>query len=106
MTEKIENGDYVYENGMLQTLEHTKAVLQSLQILLQCPRGKYYPNKNFGSHIPEMKIQAPNDLVLAYARQAVSEIDGVFIKSVEIDNGQAVFDVLVNNEEGKVYIKT
>lgn len=71
---------------------------------MKCPRGKYYPDKNFGSHILECSKNTENQELLAYARQAVSDIDGVYVKSVQTSGEQAVFTLLINDRQRQVTI--
>ena len=80
-------------------------ILQSCVLVLNCPRLKYYPNKNFGSHLKAQGNDITVKLALDYARQAVKELDGVFIKSAGYCDDGIIFDVLVNNEEGEVTVK-
>lgn len=53
MTNKIIDGDYVKSNGAarLQTVDYIDEVLQNAKIILTARRGKFYPNKDFGSLI-------------------------------------------------------
>lgn len=79
-------------------------ILKSCTVAMKCPRGRFYPNKNFGSHIAEVSSNAFSDELLAYARQAVAEIDGVYVKSVEITGENALFTVLINEIQRQVNI--
>ena len=60
-----------------------------------------YPDKNYGSSI----IKGSNlGEYLAAARQAVSEIDGVFIKNAEFDGETVNYEIMVNNDERSMKI--
>lgn len=79
-------------------------ILKSCVAAIKCPRGKFYPDKNFGSHILNVSDNRAKDELLAYARQAVSEIDGVYVKYAEISGENAVFTILINDEQRQVNI--
>lgn len=80
------------------------SIMQDCVTAIICPRGKYYPNKNYGSHIFECNGSTPCQELLAYARQAVSDISGVYVKGVSVDKDAAVFTLLINNEQRQVSI--
>ncbi|MDD6728280.1 MAG: hypothetical protein PUE08_03555 [Eubacteriales bacterium] len=68
---------------------------------LYCPRGKFYPKKDYGSLI--RLCQSENEMyLLAYARQALSAFDGVYVKSVAVEKGNFVFTLLINEQERTV----
>lgn len=102
MEYKLNNGAYtVDENGNLIGIEYIEQVLQNVSLMLSANRGKFYPDKNFGSSISknDASLQA-----LAYARQALSELDGVCVKSALMDNDSIIFSLLINEEERSVTI--
>lgn len=99
MTELIYDGDYEVEENRLKSIDYIDALLQSVRTVINCQRGKFYPNKNFGSHIIERTSDCKNDRLLDYARQAVSDIDGVFISEICMKNKTAEILVIINNEE-------
>lgn len=78
-------------------------IVESCVTAMKCPRGKYYPDKNFGSHILEHADNGEEQL-LAYARQAVSQIDAVYVKSVEMKGNDAIFTLLINDRQRQVTI--
>lgn len=82
----------------------TEEILKNCIVAMKCPRGRFYPDKNFGSHILNSADKVLSDELLAYARQAVSEIDGVYVKSAQISSGNAVFTLLINDEQRQVNI--
>lgn len=105
MINRIENGDYVKsEDTGILLIEYIEAALQNVRSALECRRGEFYPDKNFGSKINAEKKAPYEKYALCYARQAVNDIDGVYIKSAEIKDGGAVFTVLINNEERQVAV--
>lgn len=69
-----------------------------------CPRGEFYPDKDYGSQIMKNIVTADIQTLLCYARQAVSEMDGVFVKSAVKEKDNILFNVLINHEEGQVSI--
>jgi homoaconitase/3-isopropylmalate dehydratase large subunit len=103
----IENGDYVKsdENKDLKNVEYIDEILQNVAIVLNARRGKFYPNKDFGSYIKNIENEPKAEYALNYARQAVSSIDGVYVKSVDIDDKEMIFTMIVNEKEGLVRVK-
>lgn len=79
-------------------------ILNSCAAAIKCPREKFYPDKNFGSQILNASDKMASDELLAYARQAVSEIDGVYVKSADVSGDNAVFTILINDEQRQVSI--
>lgn len=76
-------------------------VVNCCRMAIICPRGRFYPDKNYGSSI----IKGSNlGEYLAAARQAVSEIDGVFIKNAEFDGETVNYEIMVNNDERSMKI--
>ena len=58
-------------------------------------RGEFYADKNFGSKINMEQSCAE---ILAYARQSVAGLDGVFVKSVAKNEFDVSFVVTVNGK--------
>ena len=56
-------------------------------------------DKNFGSKI---RASQSNAEILAYARQSVDELDGVFVKSAVKNKNSVTFVLTVNGEERSV----
>lgn len=77
----------------------------SVAFLLNVKRGSFYPNKNFGSYLSSKVIEPKCEYALAFARQAVDGIDGVYIKSVKQNIDGFVFKVIINDYEREVAIK-
>jgi phage baseplate assembly protein W len=104
LTQKIINGDYVKsQNGTaLESVDYIDELLQSVRIILSAERGKFYPDKNFGSHLKNIANEPRTEYALAYARQAVDTLDGVFVKKAELVDGSMIFDLTINNEERQV----
>lgn len=90
---------------MINSEELIGEILSGCVSAFLCPRGEFYPNKNYGSQIMKNKVSADSEKLLAYARQAVSDMDGIFVKSAYLDNLNVVFTVAVNDEERQVSIK-
>lgn len=76
-------------------------VLENCVMAIICPFSKFYPNKNFGNSIRQSSDYGE---LLAAARQAVRDIDGVFIKSLCVNNGKAEYTIVINDEERSVSI--
>lgn len=81
------------------------SVLSDCVMALVCPRGEFYPNKNYGSHIIKNKNRIDPDKLLCFARQAVIDIDGVYVKNAQLNDKSAVFTVMINDESRQVSIE-
>ncbi|MCH5321287.1 MAG: hypothetical protein J1E36_05960 [Eubacterium sp.] len=81
------------------------SVLSDLVMAFICPRGEFYPNKNYGSQIKRNKNLIDEDKLLSFARQAVSDMDGVYVKSTQLNDSNAVFTVMINDESRQVSIE-
>lgn len=104
MTPEISDGDYVKNGKALKQVEHMEELLQNVVLNLKAERGGFYPDKNFGSHILS-SANKDEKYIASLARQAVSNINGVYIKSVKIENKNYKFTVIINNLERQVLIK-
>ncbi len=92
MTEKTVNGDCI------------DVALKEIVMAFNTVRGNFYPDKDYGSHIKNATKLPVEFYVLCYARQALYDMNGIFIKSVSINNKNYDFVVIVNNEERQVRI--
>ena len=72
-----------------------ESVLNDCRMAVICPLGKFYPDKNYGNSL--LKSREADEL-LAAARLAVRNIDGVFIKTAEMKDNSIEFDVMINND--------
>ncbi|MDE5984266.1 MAG: hypothetical protein K2H13_03325 [Eubacterium sp.] len=79
-------------------------ILEDCVTALVCPRTEFYPDKNFGSHIKRAKKLLDCEKLLAFARQALSEFDGVYVKSAIMKSDSADFLLLINDYEREVSI--
>ncbi len=79
------------------------SILCDCVMAVLCPLGEFYPDKDYGSQIKN-SADIDSGILLAYARQAVNKINGVYIKSVKTDNKEAQFDVVINDSERQVSI--
>ena len=89
---------------MIYNEEFITQVLEDCTMALVCPQGSFYPNKNFGSLIAERGKRIDNKELLSYARQAVDDLDGVYVKNAFANEENAVFTVMINDEERQVSI--
>lgn len=103
---KLENGDYVKTDDEkdFQTVEYIDEIVQTASLALKAQRGKFYPDKNFGSHIKNMIANENAERVLVWARQALDSIDGVYVKNALIKDKTLVADLIINNIERSVSI--
>lgn len=74
-------------------------ILKNAVRCLTVRRGRFYADKNFGSKILACQSNAE---ILAYARQSVEKLDGVFVKSAVKNNNSVTFVLTVNGEERSV----
>lgn len=104
MVAKIVDGDYKTENSNIMQVDYIEEVLQNAFVAIKTKRGRFYPNKNFGSYIDMVDNTDMLGYILSFARQAVDEIDGVYIKSVKKTNDGFIFKVVVNSKEGEITV--
>lgn len=104
MTEKIANGDYVMQDNSdnVQSVEYIDEVVQAIKMRLVAQRGKFYPNKDFGSFLRQELPQPEEEYALAYARQALEGLDGVFVSSARLEDGTIYLGVAINAKEMQV----
>lgn len=81
-----------------------EALLFNAVRALYTARGSFYPDKNYGSKIRRAACMPNEFYALCYARQALYNINGVYVKSVSSENGKYDFTLLVNNKERQVQI--
>lgn len=81
------------------------SVIEDCIVAIMCPRGEFYPDKNYGSKIKFAGSAIDEDRLLCYARQALNDMDGVYVKSVCKTDGTAQFILSVNNEERQVTVE-
>lgn len=99
---KIVDGSYVIdENNKLVMIEYIEELLQNALLMIGAKRGKFYPDKNFGSQLTSSTNEAS---ALAYARQSLADLDGVYVKSAKINDDKITFSLILNNEERSVVI--
>ncbi len=103
MTLKIENGDYVKNGTKLLETDCIDELLQNAVIALYAPRGDFYPDKDYGSYLLDLKT-ADGERAACLARQAVSRLDGIFIKSASETQNGPEFIITVNGSERRVLI--
>lgn len=105
MSYKLVNGDYIKsEDGKIVTAELCEELLQNAIAAIKAHRGKFYPNKNFGSMLYSAKRGINSSFAEALARQALDEIDGVFVEKAETDNDYITIYLAVNDEKRTVSI--
>lgn len=82
-------------------LADVESVIKDCVTAILCRQGRFYPNKNYGSVIAENELNS----ILAGARYAVRDIDGVIIKSGQMIDDGAELKIIVNDEERNVTVK-
>lgn len=88
-------------NNDTASLVSADDILENCVMAIICPLSKFYPDKNFGNSIRQ-SIDCGE--LLASARQAVRNIDGVFIKNLCVNNGMAEFTIMINDKTRRVSI--
>lgn len=105
MANKIENGDYVFTNGAAEKARLMEQVLQDLRTALFCRRGRFYPNKEFGSTAAAAASSYPyHENLLAAARRCLEKYEGVLVKNAHFENGQARLTIVFYGQETEVAI--
>lgn len=105
MANKIENGDYVFENGAAQTAGWREQVLQDLRTALFCRIGSFYPNKDFGSTAAGAYVEYPADeTLLAAARRCAEKYSGVVVKAAHFENEKARLTLVISGQETEAVI--
>lgn len=107
MTNRIVDGDYIKTHlDRLETIDNEQELIQTAGQILYARRGSFYPNKDFGSMIRLGELKKPElEYALSYARQALDTLDGVYVKSVNSESDGLVFDLMINETEGRVEVK-
>ena len=104
MTYKIENGTYARdENGRFEKIDYIDEIVQSCAMELKCLLGSIYTDKDFGIRFDSFRYFLNWNYNLYNVRQALSDISGVFVKSVICTD--AVVNLLINGYERQVKIK-
>lgn len=83
------------------TTDEIEKLLSDCLCALYCPRKRFYPKKDYGSQIRCFQDLSEKYL-LAYARQGLSDFDGVYVKSVNKEQSGITFNLLINDEERTV----
>lgn len=104
MIQKIENGAYVKnQNSGYARVDYIDELLQNAVVNICARRGAFYPDKNFGSKLYLLKPKKEAE-ALALARQALIDIDGVYVSKCAFDNDTICFDLILNDKERQVRI--
>lgn len=105
MAYKLIDGDYVKNGEGFVETELEDELVQRAMLLLHTKRRSFYPDKNYGSRLAKLSAQQQNELALAYARQALDGLDGVYAIKARLSDGAAKITLLINNEERQVDIE-
>lgn len=84
--------------------DEIEQTLKSCYYALGCPLESFYPDKNYGSLLSSIKDKTDMYSALSFARRALADIDGVYVKSVNAADGKYIFDILINDMERQVTI--
>ena len=101
---KLSNGEYIKDGeGKLVTVEYIEELVQNAALALTAKRGRFYPDKNFGSRLSGLNREPFEEYAAAFIRQALYDLDGVFVKKV-IKNEENIEVILIINDEEKEVI--
>ena len=101
---KLIDGEYVKDGGALVTVEYIEALLQNVSLILYAERGRFYPDKDFGSRIREINKEPFEEYAAAYIRQALYDLDGVFVKNVRKNENEITVELIINDENREVVL--
>ena len=104
MSYKLNNGEYEKIGGELITVEYIEALLQKAILLIKAQRGRFYPDKNFGSRLNEISREPFEEYAAAYIRQALYGLDGVYVKNVTKAAESLTVELMINDEEKEVIL--
>ncbi len=105
MNTAVLNSDFTGYGAPPVKTEQTEALLQNIACAFFTERGKFYPDKDFGSRLREAVISGDCALAAACAAQSLYGIDGVYVKSAEPENGEYKITVGINDEERQVTVR-
>ena len=107
MDNKIKDGDWQIENSYAVTVDGMKELLQRVEMRLRTRRGEFYLDKNFGSLLYKLNNCGDEKelLALEYARQALEEMEQVFVTKCIIENGTVKVVLIIQDVEKEVIIK-
>ena len=77
-------------------------IMNACKMAIYCKKGNFYPDKDFGSQI---RLSKNINEMLSFVRSAVSNLDGVYVKSLDFDDTVISVNVLINDEERQVKIE-
>ena len=80
------------------------SILTDCTAALVCPRGEFYPDKDYGSRIRKEIQEIDLQTLLSYSRQALSDMDGIFVISAEKDDERIIFNISINDDERQVFV--
>ncbi len=86
----------------MNKLNDYESILTDCLSAFTCPLGTFYPNMMYGSRIRECTDEFDEKKLLCCARQAVSDMDGVFVRRVKRNGVKLVIAVMINDIERKV----
>lgn len=105
MSYRLSGGEYALdENGRPVSIEYIEELLQGVLLASTAPRGRFYPDKNYGSRLSEIEREPYEEYARAYISQAVDSIDGVFVKKVIKADGILKVQLLINDSEEEVIL--
>ena len=83
--------------------EKIEEAVKSCKEAIYCQKGNFYPDKNYGSKIRQSLDD--EKLLLSFARFALKDIDGVYVKNAKASEDSIELQILINDEQRQVKIK-
>lgn len=77
-------------------------IKEACRCAVYCAKGSFYPDKDYGSKIREAVNEKQ---LLSYARQAIENISGVYLKNATLSDNIVTLDLLINDEERTVTVQ-
>ena len=90
------------EQNYIENDQFLKARTDAMMVLCT-RRGRFYPDKNYGSRVMEATQPA---VALAQAREALAQVNGVYLLNVVDADYGYIFTLLVNGRESQVRVET
>lgn len=102
---KINAGDYIFENGKAVTAIQKEQIVQNIKTELCCGLGKFYPDKNFGSTVKNaMANNLQEENVICAVKNCLSKYKNIYVKSAYINSNEIELNLIINNNDERVVI--
>lgn len=86
-------------------IEGEKALYQTARLILNAKRGRFYPNKDYGSKLFEGLKEPYLEYALALAKQALDALDGVYVEKAYTKDNHLYFSLIINGKECETEVR-